>query len=302
MRYASRVLSAVAVLASSAFAVLADPVTFETATGEMTLPAAPERIVVLDISALDTMSALGVTPVGVITPLYVDYLPEALSEVPTVGSFFEPDFEAIAALAPDLIVVGPRAVAMADPLSHIAPVADMSVGTDAMSDGLTRLEGFGRMLDREDAAAEIAAGLEAKRAELREAVEAQGGTALILMTNGPKMSVFGPGSRFGWLHTELGFTPAVEGITENRHGEAVSFEYVAEADPGTLLVVDRGAAIGDGTQSAQATLDNSLIAGTEAGQAGRIIYLSSAELYIATGGVGSLNRTLDEVAAALNAM
>ena len=32
------------------------------------------------------------------------------------------------------------------------------------------------------------------------------------------------------------------------------------------------------------------------------VYLSSAELYIATGGVGSLNRTLDEVAAALNAM
>ena len=172
----------------------------------------------------------------------------------------------------------------------------------AYRDGLARLAAYGTMLGLEDRASEIAATLESRLAEVRALVEAQGGTALILMTNGPKLSVFGPESRFGWLHTEVGFRPAVDGITDSRHGEAVSFEYVAQADPGTLLVIDRGAAIADGTQAASATLDTPLVRGTKAAQAGRVIYLSPAELYIATGGVTSLTRTLDEIAAALGAM
>jgi iron complex transport system substrate-binding protein len=280
----------------------ADPVIFDGAQGTVALETVPDRIVALDVAAADTLAALGVTPVGVPAPLYVPYLDAVAGQAAPVGSFFEPDMEAIAALAPDLIVVGPRAAAMADVLGRIAPVADMSVGTDAYRDGLARLAAYGTMLGLEDRASEIAATLESRLAEVRTLVEAQGGTALILMTNGPKLSVFGPESRFGWLHTEVGFRPAVDGITDSRHGEAVSFEYVAQADPGTLLVIDRGAAIADGTQAASATLDTPLVQGTKAAQAGRVVYLSPAELYIATGGVTSLTRTLDEIAAALGAM
>ncbi|OWU82994.1 iron ABC transporter substrate-binding protein [Oceanicola sp. 22II-s10i] len=302
MTLAGRLLTACAFLAATALSAGADPVTFDTAQGPMTLPETPERIVALDVSAIDTITALGVIPAGVVAPLYVDYLPEALKDATPVGTFFEPDFEAIAALAPDVIVVGPRAAAMADALSRIAPVADMSVGTDAFADGRARLAAFGAMLGRADAAAALDADLQARLDEVRGMVAAQGGNALIVMTNGPKLSVFGPNSRFGWLHIEVGFAPAVEGITDNRHGEAVSFEYIAEADPATLLVVDRGAAIGDGSDGAKATLDNPLVAGTKAARAGRVIYLSPAELYIATGGIRSLTRTLDEIAAALGAM
>jgi len=294
----SGIFMAAACAAAFATAAQADPVTFETATGPMTLDAAPERIVALDVSAIDTMAALGVLPVGAPMPLYVDYLPEVAETTTPVGSFFEPDMEAIATLAPDLIVVGPRSAAMADALGRIAPVADMSVGTDAYADGVARVVAFGAMLEKEDAAADLIAALDSKMAQARATVAEKGGAALILMTNGPKLSVFGPDSRFGWLHSEVGFATAVEGITENRHGEAVSFEYVAEANPDTLLVVDRGAAIGDAAQSAQATLDTPLVAETSAAQSGRVVYLSPAELYISTGGIQSLNRTLDELLAA----
>ncbi|WP_375174005.1 siderophore ABC transporter substrate-binding protein [Pseudooceanicola sp.] len=294
-----RIFSAAVLFFGLTAAALAQPVTFDTAQGKMTLEARPEKIVALDVAAIDTITALGVLPAGVVAPLYVDYLTSDLDAAAPVGSFFEPDMEAIAALAPDLIVVGPRSVAMADALSRIAPVADMSVGTDAFKDGKARLIAFSEMLGREDEAKALAEALDAKLASLRATVEAEGGRALILMTNGPKLSVFGPDSRFGWLHTEVGFAPAVPDIAENRHGEAVSFEYVAEADPDTLLVVDRGAAVGGGADAARATLDTPLIAGTRAAQSGRVIYLSPAELYIATGGILSLNRTIDEVAAGL---
>lgn len=279
----------------------ADPVTFDTARGPVTLEAVPERIVALDVSAIDTLAALGVTPVGVIAPLYVDYLPDAVAQTAKVGSFFEPDMEAIAALAPDLIVIGPRSATLAEALARIAPVADMSVGTDAYADGMARLAAYGAMLDRETEAEALASDLTTRMDRVRAAVADQGGAALILMTNGPKLSVFGPESRFGWLHTELGFAPAVADIADNRHGEPVSFEYLAEANPDTLLVVDRGEAIGGSGDGARSTLDTPLVAGTRAAQAGRVIYLSPAELYIATGGITSMNRTLEEVETALGA-
>ena len=279
---------------------IADPVTFATASDDVTLDAAPERIVALDVAAIDTLVALGITPGGVVSPTFVSYLPASVEASTSVGTFFEPDLEKIAGLGPDLIVVGSRALAMADALGKIAPVADMSVGTDAYRDGLARLRAYGQMLNKMPEAEALASALEARAAQLRSQIQARGGSALILMTNGPKLSVFGPNSRFGWLHTELGFSPAVEGITENRHGEAVSFEYIAKANPDWLLVVDRAAAIGDGAGAAQATLDTPLIAETSFAKAGQIIYLSPAELYIASGGVTSLGRTMDEVAAALN--
>ena len=292
-------LSALIIPSLSVPALQADPVTFETARGPMTLNDVPQRIVALDVSAIDSMTALGVMPVGAVAPLYVSYLPAVAQQAAPVGTFFEPDMEAIAALAPDLIVIGPRSAAMADALGAIAPVADMSVGTDALGDGKARLAAFGVMLGKSSEAGALQKALDDRLAKVRAASQAQGGRALIVMTNGPKLSVFGPESRFGWLHGAAGFAPALSHTVDSRHGEAVSFEYVAAANPDTLLVVDRGAAIGDGGAGARATLDTPLIAGTSAGQAGRIIHLAPAELYIATGGIQSLNRTLDELSAAL---
>nr|WP_311200052.1 hypothetical protein [Leisingera sp. M527] len=47
---------------------------------------------------------------GVPSKLYVSYLQDLQDRAVPVGTLFEPDFEAIAMLAPDLIVAGGRAV------------------------------------------------------------------------------------------------------------------------------------------------------------------------------------------------
>ncbi|WP_424985219.1 siderophore ABC transporter substrate-binding protein [Microbulbifer sp. S227A] len=282
----------------SATGALADPITIETATGPVTLPGQPENIVALDVAAIDTMTALGVAPKGVISPLFVSYLDAATKGIPAVGSLFEPDFEAIAALTPDLIVVGGRSVAMADALSAIAPVVDMTIGTDMIADGLSRLEAYATLTGTEEVADTLRQAISDRIGRARDMV-ADRGNVLILMTNGPKLSVFGRDSRFGWLHTALNWPQAVDTIAESRHGEAVTFEYIAAADPDTLIVIDRGQAVGEGSENARATLDNDLIHGTRASQAGSVIYLSPAETYIAAGGAQAIIRTLDDLIAAL---
>ncbi len=82
------------------------------------------------------------------------------------------------------------------------------------------------------------------------------------------------------------------------HGEAISFEFIRDANPDILIVVDRLAAIGRDGERAQTTLDNALVHETTAWKTGKVIYLNSAPLYIASGGIQSMTMTLDEITTA----
>ena len=72
----------------------------DMAAREITVPARPVRFVALSHSAVEFLLALGLEPVG--RPADVT-LPEVAS-VPAVGSTLSPDFPAIAALDPDIVI------------------------------------------------------------------------------------------------------------------------------------------------------------------------------------------------------
>lgn len=164
-------------------------------------------------------------------------------------------------------------------------------GDDVFAIGRARIAAYGAIFGREAEAAALIAALDAQLAATRAAAAGRG-TALIVQTNGPSISVYGGGSRYGWLHDALGIPHAAAGIQAATHGEAVSFEFIRAANPDWLIVIDRAAAIGDNAQGARATLDNPLVRDTAAWRAGRIVYLDSAEIYLADGGFTSLMTTL----------
>ncbi|HEY0213982.1 MAG TPA: siderophore ABC transporter substrate-binding protein [Paenirhodobacter sp.] len=282
-----------------AVSALADPVTVTTARGPVTVAQTPAATVVYDVAAIDSLHALGVPVVGVPDNLYVDYLGDVSAEAQKIGTLFEPDLEAVAGLGPDLIIVGGRSAAQFASLERIAPVLDMSISPDVLGDAQTRLHDYGVLFDKQDKAAELTTALQAKLAELRQAAEGNG-RALILLTNGPKVAAYGVSSRFGWLHTATGMPEAKPGLSAENHGDAVSFEFIAEANPDWIFVIDRGAAIGEEGQSARITLDNPLVATTGAAKNGHILYLSGAGMYVAGGGYTALMRTLDQILAGLN--
>jgi iron complex transport system substrate-binding protein len=277
-----------------------EPIVVETARGTVDVAESPDRIVVLDIAALDTIDALGVQPVGVPENVFVPYLSAVASGAEAVGTLFEPDFEAVAALEPDLIIIGGRSSVQYDPLSAIAPVIDMTIGDETLlEDARARIETYGALFKKSDAAQALEAELDAKLAAAREVVAGKG-VGLVVMTNGPKASAYGPKSRFGWLHSALGLEPAVKDIEGANHGEAISFEFIHEANPDWLLVVDRAAAIGEENASARETLGNPLVAETRAWRNDQVVYLDAAPIYVAGGGVRSLNHTLAEITAAFS--
>ena len=284
--------------AASAFA---HDVTIETAAGATEVPHSPESVVVFDAPAVDTITALGQPIAGLPSPLYLDGIDEVIASAEVVGTLFELDFETLAVMQPDLIVVGGRSSTQREPLSQIAPTIDMTIwGEDMVAQARDRIAAYGTLFDKEDEAAALTETLDAKIEEARAAVAGKG-DGLILLTNGGKISAYGANSRFGWLHGALDLPEAHPGLSDDTHGQAISFEFIAETDPDWLLVIDRAAAIGADGEAAAATLDNPLVARSTAAQEGQIVYLDAAPLYISGGGASSMMHTLDEIISAFGA-
>ena len=284
-------------LALCAAPLAAEDLTIETARGEVTLKANPATVAVLDISAIDTLAALGVVPAGVPDTMYVTYLDDTAAQATVVGTLFEPNLETLAAMAPDLIIVGGRTATQAKALAEVAPTIDMTIWTDVTGEGRARIEAFGKLFGKQDKAKELIATLD-DRIAVTAAAAAGKGNALILLTNGPKVAAYGRGSRFGWIHDAIGMPEAFPNLDPQTHGDAVSFEFIAEVNPDWIIVIDRSSAIGE-PASANETLDNPLVAGTTAAKRDQIINLSAAPIYIAGGGYSSMMITLDELAAGL---
>ena len=128
------------------------------------------------------------------------------------------------------------------------------------------------------------------------------GTALILVTNGGKLGAYGPTSRLGWIHSELGFAPVEEGIDDRFHGgDVISFEYILERNPDWIFVVDRDAGVGDAGAGAAVMLDNALMKETSAYKSGHIVYLDPQAAYISFGGYTAMTILLGQITDALAA-
>ncbi|MGJ7043546.1 iron complex transport system substrate-binding protein [Shinella sp. BE166] len=283
----------------SAFGANAMDVT--TARGPVPVEGTPQTIAVYDVAAIDTLVRLGIRPAGVLDKLYVPELESVKDGAAVIGTLFEPDLEALSALDPDLIIVGARSAARMDAVAQVAQTLDMTIdGEDLFAKAKERLATYGGLFGKKAEADAIARELDAKLAAAKAAVAGKG-KALIVMTNGPKISAYGPGSRFGWVHTALALPPAITTIDAATHGEAVSFEFIREANPDWLLVLDRAAAVGSNEQAAKVTLDNELVAATNAWKKGQVVYLPAPDFYIAAGGVQSLERVLATITDAFSA-
>lgn len=267
----------------------------DTAKGPVTINAAPAKIAVFDIAAIDTLASLGVKIDGLPSNLYLPELAHLKDGSAVVGDIFEPNLEALSELQPDLIIVGGRSSTQVEAASQVAPTIDMTMdGDDLLLQAKTRLAAYGALFGKTAEAEAQTKALDAVVDKARAAVSGKG-KALIIMTNGPKVTAYGPGSRFGWVHSALNLPPAVPDVETATHGEAVSFEFIANANPDWLLVLDRAAAIGAEDQNAKATLDNELVASTTAWKKGQVIYLPAGDFYIAAGGVQAMSRVFTAI-------
>ncbi|WP_315123054.1 siderophore ABC transporter substrate-binding protein [Comamonas antarctica] len=281
----------------------AETVTVKDASGEVPMPLKPRTVLVFDLAALDTLQALGVDVQGVpnqkMPPLLERYADS--TKYPQVGSLFEPDYEKIKALQPDLIIAGNRSLPKIAELKKFAPVLDVTVDNQKQIEEVYRnIRALAAIYGvREKGEAEIQS-VEKAIAGLRTQAAKQG-PGLFLMTNGGKLSVYGPGSRFDMLYTVFGMKPLPQKIEVSKHGQAVSFEYLLKANPEWLLVLDRDAAIGREGAAAQKLLDNKLVQATKAWRSQQVVYLNAANWYLlSNAGPGALKANIQQLSDAFS--
>lgn len=289
-----------ALLLASSFASFsfAKEVSIPTVRGEVTISQTPTNIAVFEAAAIDTLNQLGVKIAG--SPdvsKTLPYLKAATENAVNIGTFFEPNFEALSALKPDLIIAGNRTAKKVDELKNIAPTIDMTAPADlnTIQAGLNNIEIYGKLFNKEAEAAKLKAELENLLAETKAAVKGKG-NGLIVLINGGKMSAFGDVGRLGWVHSALEIPLAKTDVNAkgSNHGTPVSFEYLQKVNPDWLFVLDRTAAIGEEGKTAQEVLDNALVHQTKAWKNGHIIYLSSSA-YLAAGSVEQMRLDLNNI-------
>ena len=213
--------------------------------GTTTVPDAPQRIVVLEYSFVDSLAAVGVAPVGIadddkrdsIVPAYTAIIGDDWT---SVGTRKSPSLEVIASLQPDLIIADTsRHEAIYGALSEIAPtiVFDSLTGTyqTAMDAAQTIADAIGKGPEMTERLEQHAATMEAFKAEIGDV---SAWSAQFMIDNGEGIFLHSPVSYNGSLLNWFGFKnnmPTPDGHTYEEAIVQTSLEQLSEINPQIII-------------------------------------------------------------------
>ncbi|MGL5515011.1 MAG: siderophore ABC transporter substrate-binding protein [Sporomusa sp.] len=309
-----------------------ETVTITHAQGETVVKKNPQKVVVFDWGALDTLEQLGIQatawPQGVAPSYQAKYIG---GEYINVGDIKNPNFEKITSLKPDLIIISGRQSRQYAEFAAIAPTINLQLDSkNYMSSFKTNMRQLALVFDKQEQMDQELKKIDDQVATIRAKVASSNHRALAVMAIGEKFNASGPGSRFALIFDVLGMEsvwnePAApsqgekpkngppkdgmpkgdtpkDGMPKNdtgRPNNSISNEYIAQTNPDYLFVVDRNAAIGQGGAAKQ-LLNNEIVNRTNAAINGNIVYLDSSVWYLSGGGLMSMSYMLNEIDQAIH--
>lgn len=269
--------------------------------GETKVSKNPEKVLVFDFGMLDTLKYLDIEVVGVPQQNIPEYLSEYQDpKYENIGSLKEPDFEKIANIDPDLIIISGRQADQYDELKKLGPVIHLGLDYENYYESFKEnVKVIGQIFSKEAEIDEALENIDQEINQLIEKAENLDQKALIILANEDKISAYGKNSRFGIIHDLFGIPAVDDHIDASTHGMNVSFEYVLEMDPDLLYVIDRSAAIGD-EPAAKNIVENTLMKSTKAMKNDDIYYLNPDVWYLSGGGILSVQEMIKEINASLD--
>ena len=228
-----------------------------------TVPADPSSVVATDNRVFRTLAEwdveLSAAPVDLM-PAEMEILEKYTQneELLNIGNHREPDMEMVIAAEPDLVINGQRfsqhGEAIADAVGDEVPIVNTDIDTESGAideEFRNQVTLLGEVFGHEDEASALIADFDEALERAQEAydseVEVTG-----LITSGGDINYSAPttGRAIGPFYDILDMTPALEddGSTVDT-GDDISVEAIASANPEFLIVMDRDAAVGDGTSA-----------------------------------------------------
>ncbi|WJP97661.1 ferrated catecholamine ABC transporter substrate-binding lipoprotein SstD [Macrococcus bovicus] len=271
------------------------------------VPKNSKKVAVFDYGTLTTMQELGLAdhviglPKGEGNRSVPEFLKEFKDDKYTnLGSLKEPNFEKLAELSPEVILISGRQASakVLDEMKKAAPDAKIVyVGTKDtayVESVKANTDNIGKMFDKEDATTKLNKALDDKIAEVKKMTAASDKKGLFVLANEGELSVFGKGGRFGFIHDVLGVKEADNNIKAEGHGQVVNYEYFNKVNPDIIFAMDRGVAVG-GKSSSKQVLANKVIKDVNAIKENQVIELDPYLWYFSSGGVKTTMQQIDEI-------
>lgn len=257
----------------------------------------PKRAVALDFASLEMLDLLGVEVVGVPKASIPDHLSkyEDDTSVVDLGNLKEINFEALNELQPDVIFMSGRLQSSYDEISKIAPTVYTDITyTDYVGSIEKNAQIFAEIFEGSNTTDQALAEIKKQIKQLQNKIKDLDENALVVLHNKGRFSAYGKGSRFGMIHDVLGINEAAKNLEVGRHGQRISNEFIQNANPDYLYVIDRSAVV-DLKATNKAEIENQLIQQTNAYKNGKIIYLNPEIWYLSGGGIYSLSKMTTEI-------
>lgn len=268
--------------------------------GMVTLETEPKRIVIIGLGVLDALDSFGIEPIAITKAIqFPDYLQKYKgSQYASSGSLFEPDFETIYMQKPDIIITGIRATPHYDELSKIAPTLvfanDPKLGYWSSTQAQWR--NLGKVFNIEDKVEQKINMLDKQFKAIYQYNQTKKIDALTVMSSAGNVTVFGSGSRFSSIYQDFGFTETTDKkVKVSTHGDLVSYEFISQVNPSTLLIIDRDKLHDKNKSNTSENFNNELIKSTKAYKNNRITFLDLNAWYLAIGGVTATEQMILDI-------
>lgn len=234
---------------------VATEVEITDAHGTVTVPINPAVVVALDSRTYETLDAWGVEVAAAPKPL----LPDGVSyktddNVQDIGNHREPNLEIIAAVQPDLVIVGQRFGSYYEDIKALVPdavVIDLNIDTseEATTPGENLIQGFvgyttvlGQIFDKNEEATQLVADFETAMENARAAYNGTDTIMSVIVSGGDvRFAAPGTGRVWGPLYEIFNWVPSLEvdGASTDHQGDDISIEAIAQSNPDWIFVMDR---------------------------------------------------------------
>ena len=227
--------------------------------GTVTVPVNPKNVVALDNRTFETLAdwniELAAVPKAVMPTASVYVRDDSVLDI---GSHNDPNLELIAAVNPELVIIGQRFASRYEEIKALVPNAvvinlNFDVSTDADAPGANLINGLknstlalGLIFDRNDEAAQLVADFD-KAIEEAKAAYNGNDTVISVVVSGGEIGFSAPRSGRVWgpMYEVFGWVSALEvvGATSDHQGDDISVEAIAQSNPDWIFVLDRDAAV-----------------------------------------------------------
>ncbi|MCY9187506.1 ABC transporter substrate-binding protein [Bacillus mojavensis] len=206
--------------------------------GKTTVTGTPKRVVVLELSFLDAVYNLGITPVGIADDNKKDMIQKLVGssiDYTSVGTRSEPNLEVISSLNPDLIIAdAERHKNIYKQLKQIAPTVELKSREATYDETMDSFKTISKALNKEKEGKEKLADHTKVINGLKAELPKDEDRSIVLgVARADSFQLHTSSSYDGEIFSMLGFTHAVK--SDNAYQE-VSLEQLSKIDPDILFI------------------------------------------------------------------